>query len=142
MSAAETTSYRWFEKLPTLGTDADFAALRRLIDETGYTEAAIVQRLKIESVANYGAPPEGGRPIQDSLDGMIALFFDCGFVEESALAAALPPDSVPLLDRLGLLVRDPAPPGTVFASGAILTTSGVWTLCDRAGAPDGSRIPY
>lgn len=142
MSAAENISYRWFEKWPKLGTDADFAALRRLIDESGYTEEGILQRLKIESVANYCVPPEGGRPIQDPLDGMIALFFDCGFVEESKLAAVLPSDTVPLLDRLGLLVRDDAPQGMVFASGAILTTSGVWTLCDRAGAPDGSRIPY
>jgi len=141
MSAPENT-YRWFEKLPQLGTDSDFAALRSLIDDSGYTEEAILKRLNIESVENYCVPPKGGRPIQDSLDGLIALFFDCGFVEESGLAGALPPDSVPLLDRLGLLARDPAPQGTLFASAAILPAYGVWTICDRGAAPDGSRTPY
>ena len=142
MAAPESISYPWFEKLPQLGTGADFAALRHLIDESGYTAEAILKRLSIESVENYCAPPAGGRAIQDSLDGMIALFFDCGFVEESKMAAALPPGTLPLLDRLGLLVRDPAPEGMVFASAAILPAYGVWVLCDRGAAPDGLRTPY
>jgi SAM-dependent methyltransferase len=142
MTPVQDNSARWFEKLPQLGTDADFAALRSVIAESGYNEEGILKRLKIESVANYCAPPKGGRPIQDSLDAMIALFFDCAFVEESKLAGALPADSVPLLDRLGLLARDPAPQGTVFASAAILPVFGVWTLCDRGATPDGSKTPY
>ena len=142
MAAPESISNRWFEKLPQLGTDADFAALRQLIGESDYTGEAILKRLSIESVESYCAPPEGGRAIQDSLDAMIAMFFDCGFVEESKLAAALPPETVPLLDRLGLLVRDPAPRGKVFASASILPAYGVWIVCDRGAAPDGSRTPY
>jgi SAM-dependent methyltransferase len=142
MAAPESISYRWFEKLPQLGTDADFAAFRKLIDESGYAGERILQRLNIESIENYCVPPEGGRSIQDSLDGMIALFFDCGFVEEAKLAAVLRSDSVSLLDRLGLLVRDRAPQGMVFASAAMLPAYGVWTLCDRGAAPDGSRTPY
>ena len=132
----------WFQKVPQPGTDADFAALRRLIEESGYHDEGIRGRLKIESVANYSAPPEGGRSIQDPLDAMIALFFDCGFVEEAKLAAALPSGTVPLFDRLGLLARDHAPQGMVFATAAILPAYGVWTLCDRGAAPDGSRTPY
>ncbi|HEV3202441.1 MAG TPA: class I SAM-dependent methyltransferase, partial [Bryobacteraceae bacterium] len=141
MAAPENT-HRWFEKLPQLGTDADFTALRHLLGESGYTEEAILKQLNIESIENYCVPPKGGRPIQDSLDGLIALFFDCGFVEESKLAASMPPDTVPLLDRLGLLVRDPAPEGMVFAAAAILPAYGVLTICDRGAAPDGSRTPY
>ena len=142
MSAAPDIAYPWFQNLPRLGTHADFAALRRLIEDSGYNDEGIRQRLNTDSVSNYSVPPEGGRPIQDSLDAMIALFFDCGFVEEAKLAAALPPGTVPLFDSLGLLVRDAAPPGMVFATAAILPAFGVWTLCDRGAAPDGSRTPY
>jgi predicted RNA methylase len=142
MTAAENKSSCWFEKWPQLGTDADFAALRRLIGDSGYTEEGILTRLKIEKVESYCTRPAEGRPMQDPLDGLIALFFDCAFVEESTLDALLPSGSVPLLDRLGLIVRDHAPQGSVFASAAILPAYGVWTACDRGAAPDGSRIPY
>ena len=80
MSAATNIAYPWFQNLPRLGTAADFASLRRLIEASGYNDEGIRQRLNIYSVANYSVPPEGGRPMQDSLDAMIALFFDCGFV--------------------------------------------------------------
>src|SRR5580700_1918243 len=142
MAAPQNVTGRWYEKLPELGSDGDFAALRRMLHEAGYTTEAVLERAHIDSIENYCAPPEGGRAIQDSLDGLIALFFDCGFVEESKLAAALPEGSVPILDRLGLLVRDPAPEGMVFASAAILPTNGVLTACDRGAAPDGTRTPY
>jgi len=142
MSAAPNIAYSWFQNSPHLGTDTDFAAFRRVIEESGYDDERIRRRLNIESIANYCAPPEGGRPIQDSLDAMIALFFDCGFVEESKLDAALPSGSLPLLHRLGLLARNAGPQGMVFATAAILPAFGVWTLCDRGAAPDGSRTPY
>jgi SAM-dependent methyltransferase len=139
---SENQSYRCYEKLPELGTDADFRAMHRLIDETGYTTEGILTRLKLDNIAHYCAPPEGGRAIQNPLDAMIALFFDCGYVAEQQLSETLPPDTVPLFDRLGLLVRDPAPAGMVFTSAAILPANGILTACDRGAAPDGSKIPY
>ena len=142
MAAAQNSTGRWYEKLPELGSDEDFAGLRRVLQESGYTTEAVLERAHIDSIESYCAPPKGGRAIQDPLDALIALFFDCGFVEERKLAAALPAESVPMLDRLGLLVRDPAPEGMVFAAAAILPAYGVLTACDRGAAPDGARIPY
>ncbi len=139
---SDKQTFGWFETLPELGTEADFAAMRRIITEAGYTTEAVLERLGLESIATYCAPPPGGRTIQDPLDALIALLFDCGYVEEQNLAAALPPGSVPLFDRLGLLVRDPERPGTVYASAAILPAYGVLTACDRGSAPDGLRTPY
>jgi len=138
MSAAPTAVFPWFSRLPRLGTAEDFAALRRLFDRSGYGLEAIRRRLKIESLRDYSKP----RPapvLVDALDALIALFFECGFVDEAKLGAVLPPGSAALLDRMELLARDPQHPGQVFAPAAILPVSGYLTLCDRACGPDGVR---
>jgi SAM-dependent methyltransferase len=142
MTAAEIPPSRWYEQQPKLGTDAEFTALRGLLQQAPYTEAAILARLEITSLSSYSVPPAGGRSIRDVLDALVAVFFDCGFVEETKLHEALPPGSVALLDSLNLLSRDPAPEGMVFATAAIQPAFGVWTLCDRGADPSGSRIPY
>ncbi|HTS24731.1 MAG TPA: class I SAM-dependent methyltransferase [Bryobacteraceae bacterium] len=139
---SENRSGPWYEKLPELGDDADFAAMRTLMADSGYTNPGIRERLRIDSIANYCAPPEGGRQIRDAFDALVALFFDCAYVEEEKLKAALPEGAVGVLDRLGMLVRNPAPPGMLFASAAILPPYGVLILCDRGQGPDGSRAPY
>ncbi|HLK65538.1 MAG TPA: methyltransferase [Bryobacteraceae bacterium] len=132
----------WYEKLPELGSDSDFAALRQLLEHCNYTTEAILERTETGDIAKYCAAPEGGREIRDTLDGLMVLFYDCSFVSEARLAEVLPDGSLALFDRLGLLVRTPAPEGMIFASGAILPAYGVWTLSDRGLAPDGSRTPY
>lgn len=138
MSAPQNVPFFWYRQSPKLGTDAEFTALRQLLTEADFTEKRVLDRIKSDNICNYSQPPAGGIPINDSLDALIALFFDCGFVEESKLTT-LP---IPLLDSLGLLVRDAAPEGTVYATAAILPAHGVWSLCDRGAAPDGQRNAY
>jgi SAM-dependent methyltransferase len=139
MSAAPTAIFPWFGCLPRIGTAEEFAALRRLFDQAGYNLEAIRRRLKVESLRDYSKPHPGGRLIVDALDALIALFFECGFVDEGKLTAVLPLGSASLLDRMGLLARDPQHPGQVFAPAAILPAFGFLTLCDRVCGPDGVR---
>src|SRR5437879_3188161 len=115
MSAAPAAIFPWFGRLPRLGTAEEFAALRRLFDAAGYSFEAIRRRLKVESLRDYSKPRPSGRLVVDSLDALIALFFECGFVDEARLGATLPPGSAGLLDRLELITRDPQYPGQVFA---------------------------
>src|SRR5262245_15744874 len=109
MSAAQASAYPWFQHLPRLGPPEDFTAFRRLLQASDYTVEGICRRLGVTKLEGFSMPPEGGRTIENGLDALMALFFDCGFVKESDLGQALPPGSVALLDSLGLLARDPAP---------------------------------
>jgi len=137
MSSAQTSTFRWFEPLPRLGSDEEFTALRKLLADSGYEEDNIFRRAQVEGASGYSVPPAGGRTIEDALDALVALFFDCGFVDEARLGAVLPPGSVALLDSLGLLGRTAERPSTVYSAAAILPASGLLMLCDRANAPDG-----
>jgi SAM-dependent methyltransferase len=142
MTAAQEAPFRWYQHWPKIGTDAEFAALRSLLVDANYTEPNILSKLDIASLSSYSMPPQGGRAIHDSFDALIALFYDCGFVEEARLRATLPPGSIQLFDSLSLITREHAPAGSVYSTAAIQPAYAVWTLCDRGAAPDGSRIPY
>ena len=142
MAAAPATTSPWFEKWPQLGTDDEFARLRRLFEESNYTVEGICNRFGVTELDAFSLPPVDGRPLNDHLDALIALFFDCGFVDESKIAAALPEGSMELFESLGLLSRDSAPAGAVYTSAAILPIFGVLTACDRAIGPDRKPCHY
>ncbi len=134
--------FPFFQQLLAMGTDEDFAALRALLQDSQYTVENVCRLLNVEKLKTFCAPPEGGRAITGALDAVVALFFDCSYVEESKLAAALPPGSIALLDRFQLLVRPEDRPGTVYAAAAILPVFGIFTACDRGAAPDGSSCEF
>ncbi len=139
MSPTQTASYPWHRKLPRLGTGEEFAALRRLLQESDYTDEGLCQRLKVEDLLAYSSTAPRERPMEQPLDGLIRLFFDCALVEEEALAGLLPTNALDLMESLDLVVRDPDRPGMIFASVAILLARGIATVCDRGEvAPDGS----
>lgn len=138
MATGENEVYRWHGPVPRVETDEDLRALRALLE--GYTEPAICARLNLPNLQAYTAPSEPERaaaPIECRLDALIRLFLDCLYVPEDALA----PETVALLDRLGLIARAAARPGAIYAAAAILTVAGECTICDRGNAPDGSRCP-
>ncbi|HEY2018730.1 MAG TPA: methyltransferase [Bryobacteraceae bacterium] len=140
MAPTQTAAYPWHQKIPRLGTDAEFTALRRLLQESGYTDEGICRRLNVEDLTDYSAASAKPRPLEQPLDALIRLFFDSALVEEDVLSRALPADAIALLDSLDLLVHDPSRPGTVFASVAILLANGIVTVCDRGEVvPDGSK---
>jgi SAM-dependent methyltransferase len=140
MSAAHAASHPWHRNLPAIGTDEQFAALRRLLEETDYSEDGIRKRLNVETLDEYSTPLAGPRPVERPLDVLIRLFFDCVLISEAGASAILGPEVIALLDSLKLLVRDPAFPEQVYASAAILPAAGIVTVCDRGPvSPDGTR---
>ena len=53
MSPTQTVTYPWHQKLPRLGSDAEFAALRRLLQESDYTDEGICLRVKVDDLKEY-----------------------------------------------------------------------------------------
>jgi len=140
--AEATVLSHWHGQAPPLGSDEAFAALRRLVEDSGYSESGICRRFNVERMNEYATPPAEflmTLPIADALDALIRLFLHSVFAEEAAVRRVLPAGGLALLERLGLVARDPAHPGMLYGAAAILPARGLLTVCDRGNhAPDGS----
>jgi len=120
-----------YETLPRLGTAEEFAALRKLLVDSGYTEPGICARLGVKNMLAFSpeVPPE--RPIEQPLDVLIRFFFDCVAIHEDRIQGALPQADLALLENLNLVTRRDDRPGMLFAPAAILPAYDFFTLCDH-----------
>jgi SAM-dependent methyltransferase len=125
----------WHRYVPSACSDEDVNALRALL--------ARLPETAISNVPNpAGDPMPGSEELPATLprppfDGLIGLFQECLYVND----AELPDQAIDLLDRLGLIGRDPRFEGLVFATVAILRVAGELTVCDWDHAADGSDQP-
>jgi carbamoyltransferase len=143
MSAAQSIPHPWHSELPTLGSDAEFAALRRTFRENGYNAENLCRHLNVGVLDLYKTPSRELReavPVQHPLDALIRLFIDAVYLNESALQT-LPEDAVAAMWSMNLLARDATHPGECYANFTIPPVRGVLTLMDRAISPDGSTCP-
>jgi len=143
MSAPQPIPHPWHSELPKLGSDAEFAALRRAFQDSGYNVENLCRYLNVDQLDRYKTPPKELRdavPIQNPLDALIRLFLDAVDVDESALAT-LPEDSVAAMWSLNLLARSPENPGSCYANFTIPPVRGVLTMMDRAISPEGHTCP-
>ena len=79
MNPAQAPSYPWHQKLPRLGSDAEFAALRELLQACGYTHEGICSRMNVDDLAKYRSAPAReliGKTLEQPVDGLIRLFWD------------------------------------------------------------------
>ncbi|HXS93449.1 MAG TPA: methyltransferase [Candidatus Limnocylindrales bacterium] len=83
---------------PRPGTPEQFAALRRLLTATGYTEEAIRERLGIQRLSQAARMRTGGPP-PDALDVLIRLFL----LEEPLPREAAGPELAEIAGALGLV---------------------------------------
>jgi SAM-dependent methyltransferase len=142
MNPAQAVPYPWHQKLPRLGSEEEFAALRALLEACSYSYDGICKRVKVDDLSKYrSAPPAEliGKMLDQPVDAMIRLFGDCVYVREDELDRVLPDDGLRTLQALDLLARDPDTPGLVFATAAILPIGRNLTVCDRGNAPDGTK---
>ena len=133
MTPAQAVTYPWHRKLPRLGSEEEFAALRKLLEECQYSYDGICKRVKVDALSNYRSAPAReliGKLLEEPIDGLIRLFYDCVYVREDELARLLPGEGLRTLEALDLVARDPDTPGLVFATAAILL---------NAQEPDGLR---
>lgn len=128
--------------LPRLGTEEEFAALRRLLADCGFNNQEICRRLEIPSIVGFKARCDGrtaAAAIQRPIDVLIRLFMDGEFVPQETVESKLP-GGLAVLDSLALLARATERPGEVFAAISMYPAGGTLMMAgDRAGTPDGSR---
>jgi len=131
----------WFEKVPRVGSDADFAALRELLAHAHYTERGLSQRLNAPNIGDYKTPPSfelAARPVSDALDVLILLFCDGVYVEQDVIARLIPGPGLAAMENLDLLAGE----GSRYATVAILPVGPILTICDRSDAPDMSPCTW
>jgi SAM-dependent methyltransferase len=141
MASPQPTSHPWHKELPVLGSDAEFATLRRVFLESGYSTAGLKRYLGVAALDEYKTPPADAldaQPVGRPIDALIRLFLDAVYVDESALARALPADAVAALWSLNLLARSPHHAGQCYSNFSLPPAGSVLTLMDRAAGPDGA----
>ena len=130
--------------VPRLGSDAEFAAVRFMLAECGFTPERISERLGIAGMGEY-QPIWRGRAnllaAEEALDALILLLMDGEYVAEETLERLLPAGAVRQLEALHLVARDPVRPELWFAACMLFPTRGMVLASDRAAAPDGSALP-
>ena len=141
MASPQPTSHPWHKELPQLGSDAEFAALRRVFRESDYSTEGLKRHLNVAELREYKTPPievRDAQPVERPIDALIRLFLDAVYVEEAALARALPGDVVSALWSLNLLARSPHHAGLCYSNVSIPPVGGMLTVMDRAAGPDGN----
>jgi SAM-dependent methyltransferase len=131
----------WHDMLPKLGTAEEYLAARRLFESGGFTYGRVCARLGIEQLYRFQTPPPGlgtGDPVATPLDALIRLFAFGLYLERGAAEKLLTAEGVGALEALNLLAPDPARPGAVFGTVALVPLPGALTASDRVCFPDGA----
>lgn len=126
-----------------IGEPEQFAAVRDLLDRSGFHEKEICQRLGLRSLSDYRVRPPDGRvpPLDDPLEALIFLFIHGGSVPRPQLEAVLPGDPLTAAQTLGLLeARDRGVVDLIHATVRLYPTHGVYIASDRWTNPDGSEF--
>ncbi len=141
MASPQPAAHPWHKELPRLGSDAEFAALRRVFHDSGYSADGLKRHLGVAALEDYKTPPAElleALPLTQPIDALIRLFLDAVYVDESALARALPADALAALWSLNVLARNPHLTGQCYSNFSIPPVFSMLTVMDRAAGPDGA----
>jgi hypothetical protein len=142
MTPTDPQPQPWHRLAPRLGSDAEFAAVRGLLAQCGFSQERIFQRLGIAGAGAYKPVWLGGSNLpeaKDALDALIMLLMDGDYVAGETLARLLPAGAVEQLEALQLIGRDPQNPDRWFGGCTLFPTRGLLLASDRASSPDGAR---
>ncbi len=126
-----------------IGTDEQFAALRRLLERENYTEDTVCKRFGIDRMSSFEDVPdrEQVEPWDKDITGLlIRLFIETRFVPETKVAEMLGAESVELLETLGLVHGNADNPEEVWSPVSLVPYAGVWSVCDSWHSPDRSVL--
>ena len=130
--------------VPRLGSDAEFAALRDMLAQCGFTPERICERLGIGGMGEY-QPIWRGRTnllaAEQALDALILLLMDGEYVAGETLERLLPPGAVGQMAALRLVARDPVRNEMWFGGCTLFPTRGMVLASDRVTAPDRAALP-
>jgi len=127
-----------------IGSVGEFEDLRTMLQRANYTEKAICDRLRFESIFDFRSTLElqsKPRASEDALDFLISLLMDGESVAESRLGELLPAGAIEILDALGMLGRDAEFPGKCFAHAFLYPVESVYIASDRTVPPNRKSQP-
>lgn len=126
--------------VPNVAPDATaFAALRRIFEGSGFSEAAICERLSITNLADIEAEQvraTDSGPLRNASDALCKLFVEGWPVERAELEGLLTADSVQLLQDFGLLI--PQNGSNLAATVSLYPIEHLFIVSDRYNNADGS----
>lgn len=126
-----------------LGTDQQFAALRRLLENEKFTEETLCERFGIEKLSDFEENQDHDQVRPWDADGtgvLIRLLIETRFVPRSMVADKLGADNARLLEDLGLITPSETKPEDVWSPVSLIPFAGVWSVCDSWHRPD--RGPF
>ena len=130
VSAAAT----WGGEPFVVGTVAQFAAARRALERSEFTEAAICSGAGIESIYELSARRDrevGFRERDMPLSLLVQLFMDGEDVPYTEVRSILAPADLSALESVGLLQSLPADPARCVSVVALYPTEGLYIASDR-----------
>ena len=122
-----------------IGSDEQFAALRRLLTNESYDEPTLCKRYGIEKISDFEDVPdrEQAEPWDRDAVGMLfRLFIESRFIPETTVREKLGSDNLELLYTLGLVHGNEANAEEVWAPVSLVPYAGVWSVCDSWHRPD------
>jgi SAM-dependent methyltransferase len=111
------------------GSEAEFAALRTALEQAGFTEPGVCERLGLERIGQYRL--EGARHLEqapeDTAGLLIWLLLEGGAVPRAAAGKLLLPE----LEALGVVAPHPSDPDQAIATVMLYPMQGLYVVSDR-----------
>ena len=111
------------------GTPAEFARLRTLLREIGYTERGVCGRVGCPDLSRYAT--RLGVVIGDALELCIQLFIEGESVSRTLVEQLLPPGAPAFLSEFGLLAGDQTDPAKCVAPWSLYEVRGLYLISDQ-----------
>jgi SAM-dependent methyltransferase len=143
MGAVATPVNFWYDTPPRLGTPAEFAAARRVFQESGYTYGNVCSRFGVERLFKHktrSAAELFAEPVEDALGVLIRLFGHGLHLHQSVVERFLSAESRAALYALHMLEADPSARDMDFAPAVVFPFLHALAMSDRFGTPSGAQI--
>jgi SAM-dependent methyltransferase len=126
------------------GSTSELAAVRALLDESGYTTAAVCARTGVAQIHELRTINQGrttGIELDDALDALIHLFLDGLPVPAGAVERLLPSPGISALEQVGLVQRHPRADTHFAATVRLYPTHGLYIASDLETSAPGIADP-
>jgi methylase of polypeptide subunit release factors len=122
------------------GTAEQFAACRQVLESVGYTEERLRERYRLSALSSITARSGRAATIDDALELLTQLFVDGAWAARSQIETLLPPGSLDVLARLGLVRPAEHNAELWIATVMLYPRSGLFLVSDRAKSSDGGPV--
>lgn len=124
---------------PTLGSEEDFEAIRRFLDDAGYTAERVSARTGVAAIVHFQEIRQGrtvGVSLDDVLDLLIRLFMDTELIPAEVVRRWIPAAVLESMRRLGLVTAARSDPNRCHATVLLYPTEAVYIISDLDADPD------